>query len=55
MYGDIRKEAMALNISSFDALTATACSIGIENNVDIFLCITETGKIARSISKFRPY
>ena len=38
-----------------DLLATTACSIALDNNVDIFICLTETGKIARFISKYRPF
>lgn len=41
--------------STVDVLATTACSIALDNNVDIFVCLTETGKIARFIAKFRPY
>lgn len=37
-----------------DILCSTAMNIALENNVDLFLCITETGRIARFIAKQRP-
>lgn len=36
-------------------LATTACSIALDNNVDIFVCLTETGKIARYIAKYKPF
>ena len=51
-------------MSCVDALTATACSIALENvntplnhsqDVDIFVCLTDSGKIARFISKYKPF
>lgn len=41
--------------SSVDLLATTACSIALDNNVDIFICLTETGKIARYVAKYKPY
>jgi len=41
-------------MSSVDALATTACSIALENNVDLFVCQTENGKIARYVAKYRP-
>lgn len=37
-----------------DILTSTAMNIALENNVDLFICITETGRIARFLAKQRP-
>lgn len=42
-------------MSAIDILASTACNIALDNNVDLFICITETGKIARYISKFKPF
>jgi len=41
--------------SNIDVLTNTACSMAFEkdSDVDIILCFTETGKIARFLSKQR--
>ncbi len=56
LYQDLRESAMSdtskLNVN--DLLSATACNIAIDNNVDLFVCLTETGKIARFLSKCRP-
>ena len=41
--------------STNDLLATTACNIALENNVDIFICMTETGKIARFIAKYKPF
>jgi pyruvate kinase len=42
-------------LSAVDTLATTACSIALENNVDLFVCLTETGKIARFVAKYRPF
>ena len=41
--------------SSVDMLATTAVNIALENNVDIFVCLTETGKIAKFVAKYRPF
>lgn len=48
-----RKDGKSTNI---DILTSTACAMAFEkdSDVDIILCFTETGKIARYLSKQRP-
>ena len=35
-------------------LCTTATQIALDNNVDLFVCLTETGKIARFLAKQRP-
>lgn len=42
-------------MSAVDLLATTACNIALDNNVDIFICLTDTGKIARFIAKYRPF
>lgn len=37
-----------------DMLCSTAVQIAIDNNVDLFICLTNTGKIARSLAKQKP-
>jgi pyruvate kinase len=37
-----------------DILCSTAMNIALENNVDLFLCITHTGRIAKFLAKQRP-
>lgn len=49
MTGGINK-----SISSIDIIATTACTIALESNVDIFVCLTETGKIAKFVAKYRP-
>lgn len=41
--------------SAVDILATTACNIALDNNVDIFVCLTESGKIARYVAKYRPF
>lgn len=51
---DIKKEGhKALSI---DVLTSAGCSIAYEQkeNVDMFVCLTEDGRIARHLAKQRP-
>ena len=57
MYNDVRADAVnnAKKLSPTDALATTACSIALDNNVDLFVCLTETGRIARYIAKYRPF
>ncbi len=42
-------------VPSIDLLSTTACSIALKNDVDIFVCLTETGRIARFLAKYKPY
>lgn len=37
-----------------DILCSTAMNIALENNVDLFLCITSNGRIAKFLAKQRP-
>jgi pyruvate kinase len=57
VYNDVRADAVnnSKKLSPADALATTACSIALDNNVDMFICITETGRIARYIAKYRPF
>lgn len=57
VYNDIRQDSVnnAKSMSSVDLLATTACNIALDNNVDIFVCLTETGKIARYVAKYRPF
>ena len=41
--------------SPVDVLATTACSIALDSNVDIFICLTENGKIAKYVAKYRPF
>ena len=41
-------------LPNVDILATTACNIALKNEVDIFVCLTETGKIARYLSKYKP-
>tara|TARA_B110000503_G_C6943607_1_gene328009 strand:+ start:398 stop:646 length:249 start_codon:yes stop_codon:yes gene_type:complete len=42
--------------SNIEILTSTGCTIAFEEreNVDMFVCLTENGKIARQIAKYHP-
>jgi pyruvate kinase len=57
VYNEVRADAVnnSKKLSPADALATTACSIALDNNVDMFICITETGRIARYIAKYRPF
>ena len=35
-------------------LCSTATQIAIENNVDLFICLTNTGNVARALAKQKP-
>lgn len=45
-----------VNASSIDVLTSTSCAIAFEkdSDVDMIICFSESGKIARFLSKQRP-
>jgi pyruvate kinase len=47
------KDSQGIKLSAVDTLVTTACTIALENNVDLILCLTENGKLARCLSKFR--
>lgn len=49
-------KAEGINASSVDVLTSTSCAIAFEkdSDVDMIICFTENGKIARYLSKQRP-
>jgi pyruvate kinase len=57
VYNEVRADAVtnAKKLSPADALATTACSIALDNNVDLFVCLTESGRIARYIAKYRPF
>lgn len=59
MYNEVRADSIRhsqeSNVSVVDVLSTTACSIALDNNVDIFVCLTETGKIAKFVAKYRPF
>eukprot|EP00347_Sterkiella_histriomuscorum_P014148 403361980 len=57
VYNDIRQDSVnnSKNLTSVDLLATTACTIAIESNVEIFVCLTETGRIARYVAKYRPF
>jgi len=54
---DVRQESInkAKKLSAVDMLATTACNIALDNNVDIIVCLTEVGKIARFVSKYKPF
>ncbi len=53
-YNDMRNISNK-KTSAIDAMTTTACAIALENNVDIFICLTETGKCAKYVAKYKPF
>ena len=57
VYNEVRQDSMnnSNKCSTVDVLATTACNIALDNNVDIFVCLTETGRIARYIAKYRPF
>ena len=44
------------NATNLDLLATTGCAIAFEpkENVDMFICITENGRIARHLAKQKP-
>ena len=57
VYNDVRADAQggSAKKSPVDLLATTACSIALDNNVDIFVCLTENGRIARYVAKYKPF
>ena len=57
MYNEIRADSItnSKKATAVDLMATTACSIALDNNVDIFICLTETGKIAKFIAKYKPF
>jgi len=55
-YQDMRSQAISegKKASVTDMLCTTATAIALDNNVDLFVCLTSTGKIARFLAKQRP-
>ena len=45
----------AKRLSSVELMAATACHLALDSNADLFICLTETGKIARFVSKYKPF
>lgn len=56
VYNELRTIAKAQgnNGDVIDMLCTTATQIALDNNVDIFVVLTSTGKIARYLAKQRP-
>ena len=50
---NVREETKSkgLKADNIDMLTTTGCGIALDNDVDLYVCLTETGKIARYLSK----
>lgn len=55
-YQDMRDRAIEMGhkADATDVLCSTAMQIARDNNVDMFLTITKTGKIARQLARQRP-
>lgn len=47
-----KEQGAAGNVT--DMLCSTATQIAIDNNVDLFVVLTSTGKIARALAKQKP-
>jgi pyruvate kinase len=55
-FNDVRADAQkTVHKSTVDILATTACNIALDNNVDVFICLTESGRIARYVAKYRPF
>jgi len=56
VFQDLRKDQIERGNkgSCLDMLCSTATQIALDNNVDLFVCLTETGNIARALAKQRP-
>jgi pyruvate kinase len=55
-YQDMRNLSMieGKKATVTDMLCTTATAIALDNNVDLFICLTSTGKVARFLAKQRP-
>ncbi len=55
-YNDAKAEAVknSRKAPSVELLAATACNVALDSNVDMFVCLTENGRIAKFVSKYRP-
>jgi hypothetical protein len=55
MYANVREEVkrQGAQAENLDVLTTTACAVAFEaeNDVDMIICMTENGKIARQLAK----
>ena len=47
-------EEESKNASVTDMLCSTATQIALDNNVDLFICLTSTGGIARNLARQKP-
>ena len=47
-------KAEGKNVAVTDMLCSTATQIALDNNVDLFICLTSTGNIAKSLARQRP-
>lgn len=48
------QKAEGKDAEATDMLCSTATHIALDNNVDLFICLTKTGKIARLLARQRP-
>ena len=42
------------NANSIDVLASTATQIALDNNVDLLVCLTKTGRVARYLVRQKP-
>ena len=56
-FTDAREDSKAegKNIAATDMLCSTATQIALTNNVDLFICLTSSGRIARNLARQRPH
>lgn len=50
---DVNKEE-GRRVGATDMLCSTATQIALDNNVDLFICLTSTGQIAKSLARQKP-
>ena len=57
VYSELKAEAMkhSKKVSAVELMANTACNIALDNNVDLFICLTEIGKIAKFVAKYKPF
>ena len=54
LFHDIKEHTPSKQVKAAEAIAATSCQVALETGADIIIAMTETGKIARYIAKYRP-
>ena len=54
VYNDLRLYTGSLSFAQCESVAAAACSSVLDLSIDLIVVLTETGKIARMVAKYRP-